>query len=619
MTAVAYRVNDMYQVNFEHDDASAFGEDLRSLRARVEAGPHSKVLFHVYASKTDSAVMAPAIDEICRMFPEALYVGGTTGGNIVDGRLVQSEDASVSIVCSIFEDPGTLIEILSLPFSGDCQDDTAARIVEAVRGRPWVKAVEIISAISDAKLSDFCHDISDLPEGIAVFGGGVLSTEGFDPNAAPPYVVSSAGEANPRSVVFILYGGDNFHVATRAISGWKPLGMPMRITRAEGPILFELDGKPAYDVYHRYLKIKPGPDFFVNSLLFPLAIDHGGKNLLRASIFPGEDGSLMLTTDLAAREHTCRIAYGDPATILQSIADTAQTLRDFDPQGVLVYTCASRLLYWGPDYIDRETEPFSALAPTAGFFTSSECMRDDGEVLNHNVALVVAAVREGEPDGPNCAPIEVDDREFNRQMQIVNYLATFIGAASEELEAAYTRMELLAKTDGLTRLCDRRETERLVGEAVAQSADPVAAADGDAALEELYGTTPSVVMLDIDNFKKVNDTYGHEEGDCVLRGLAKMLLGLEENMVTDGVSGRWGGEEFMVLLAHEDLDAAAAYAERIRTGFAALEFEESGSHTVSVGVAQMRPGETADELCERVDAALYRAKAAGKNCVVVDP
>ena len=89
-------------------------------------------------------------------------------------------------------------------------------------------------------------------------------------------------------------------------------------------------------------------------------------------------------------------------------------------------------------------------------------------------------------------------------------------------------------------------------------------------------------------------------------------------MVTEGISGRWGGEEFMVLLAHEGIDAATVYAERICSGFAALEFEESGNHTVSLGVAQMRHGETADELCERVDAALYRAKASGKNCVVVD-
>jgi len=595
-----------------------FDGDLKALRARIDANPDATVLFHVYASKSASSILDPIIEAIRAIFPEALFVGGSTGGNIVDGKLVPAEDLSISVVCSVFEDPGTRVEVLSSPFGSECQDDIAARFVEAVRERPWVKAIEVISSISDVKLSDFCHDISDLPEGIAVFGGGVLSTEGYDPNAAPPYVVSSASDADPRSVAFVLYGGENFHAATRAIIGWKPLGLPMRITRAAGPMLFELDGKPAYDVYHRYLRIKPGPDFFVNSLLFPLAIDHGGTIVLRASIFPGEDGSLMLTSDLTDRERACRIAYGDPATILQSIADNAQSLRDFDPQAVLVFSCMSRLMYWGPDFIDRETEPFAALAPTAGFFTSSECMRDGGEVLNHNIALIVAAMREGEPDGPNCAPIEVDDREFNHQMTIVNHLATFIGAASEELEKAYSRMELLAKTDGLTKLCDRRETERLVGEAVLQSADPAAAAEGDAALEELYGTPPSVIMLDIDDFKMVNDTYGHEEGDRVLRGLAKMLLGLEEGMVTDGVSGRWGGEEFMVLLAHEDIDAAAAYAERIRVGFAALGFEQSGSHTVSLGVAQMRPGESADSLCARVDAALYRAKASGKNCVVVD-
>ena len=81
-------------------------------------------------------------------------------------------------------------------------------------------------------------------------------------------------------------------------------------------------------------------------------------------------------------------------------------------------------------------------------------------------------------------------------------------------------------------------------------------------------------------------------------------------------SGRWGGEEFMVLLQSADVQEAAALAERIRAEFAATSYEKADRQTVSIGVAQARPGETCDELCNRVDKALYMAKAKGKNQVV---
>ena len=122
-------------------------------------------------------------------------------------------------------------------------------------------------------------------------------------------------------------------------------------------------------------------------------------------------------------------------------------------------------------------------------------------------------------------------------------------------------------------------------------------------------------MLDIDNFKKVNDVYGHKEGDIVIIALSDVLRKITENIPNASV-GRWGGEEFMVLLTQNDINEAIETAEKIRTAFAEMSFPNAGHQTVSIGVTQAKKGESTDSICTRVDKALYMAKEAGKNRVI---
>ena len=132
------------------------------------------------------------------------------------------------------------------------------------------------------------------------------------------------------------------------------------------------------------------------------------------------------------------------------------------------------------------------------------------------------------------------------------------------------------------------------------------------------------LMLDLDHFKQVNDTYGHAAGDEVLRELAQRV---ESQVRASDVAARYGGEEFVVLLPHTDVTAGKALAERIRRAVAAepVSFDEEGQVTVtaSIGIASVLPGggedlkTVGDSLLARADVALYRAKAAGRNRVEV--
>ena len=124
-------------------------------------------------------------------------------------------------------------------------------------------------------------------------------------------------------------------------------------------------------------------------------------------------------------------------------------------------------------------------------------------------------------------------------------------------------------------------------------------------------------MMDLDDFKSVNDKYGHKEGDTVLKELSDMLTQVIGDFDSEASIGRWGGEEFMVLLPNSDRGTAAELAERLRREFSRIEFPEAKTQTMSLGVTEMKPDEESDRACMRVDDALYQAKAAGKNKVVV--
>ncbi|MBD8526592.1 sensor domain-containing diguanylate cyclase [Pseudomarimonas arenosa] len=159
----------------------------------------------------------------------------------------------------------------------------------------------------------------------------------------------------------------------------------------------------------------------------------------------------------------------------------------------------------------------------------------------------------------------------------------------------------LANTDLLTGLPNRRSFTLLANQALLEAGrDQVAL---------------SILMLDIDHFKQINDRYGHGVGDSVIAGVASAL---RENLRASDIFCRWGGEEFIVLLRDTSLSLALQLAEKVRLAIGALDIE-LGAHslhaTISAGVTELLHDEPLEALIARADAALYQAKAAGRNCV----
>ncbi|MBN2870922.1 MAG: diguanylate cyclase [Campylobacterales bacterium] len=130
---------------------------------------------------------------------------------------------------------------------------------------------------------------------------------------------------------------------------------------------------------------------------------------------------------------------------------------------------------------------------------------------------------------------------------------------------------------------------------------------------ERYKKEFSLILLDIDFFKKINDTYGHDTGDKVLVSLANII---RSRIRTSDVFCRWGGEEFVILMPMTTLDEAIKLAEQMKEAISNAYFEGVGHLTCSFGVASYRRSDSKEQLFKRLDEALYRAKKSGRNCVV---
>jgi diguanylate cyclase (GGDEF)-like protein len=189
---------------------------------------------------------------------------------------------------------------------------------------------------------------------------------------------------------------------------------------------------------------------------------------------------------------------------------------------------------------------------------------------------------------------------FGLVLMINGRLAMEVNRYTEVMEMLVQELGRLAVTDGLTGIFNRMKMDEILKAEVLRS--------------RRYGRPLSAILIDVDFFKAVNDTLGHQAGDTVLKHIAAQLQGAIREC---DFIGRWGGEEFLVVNPETPTEGAVALAEKLRSFIADHPLSPAGRTTVSMGVATLLPDERLEDMLRRADEALYRAKAAGRNRVEV--
>ncbi|KJH81771.1 sensor domain-containing diguanylate cyclase [Stutzerimonas stutzeri] len=188
------------------------------------------------------------------------------------------------------------------------------------------------------------------------------------------------------------------------------------------------------------------------------------------------------------------------------------------------------------------------------------------------------------------------------QICLIIYDVTDVAINRRQLQAANQELQRLSSTDRLTGLFNRGHWEEMLRQ--------------DYARHRRYDRNAALVMFDIDHFKRINDSYGHQAGDAVIQRAAELI---RQSMRDADIAGRYGGEEFVVLLPDTDSEGAVTFAERLRQSIEAHEVIHEGRSihfTVSLGIADLsQPTSGYAQLIERADSAMYMSKSAGRNQV----
>jgi len=194
----------------------------------------------------------------------------------------------------------------------------------------------------------------------------------------------------------------------------------------------------------------------------------------------------------------------------------------------------------------------------------------------------------------------ISSGDFSQRVDFMGEFSESFNLMVQQLDESRQQLEIVSRTDALTGVNNRRHFSDLLMAEIERS--------------RRYSRCLSVMMFDLDHFKKVNDTYGHAAGDEALRTFGRTLQwsGLRKN----DFCGRLGGEEFSLALPETDLDSALIPAERIRSMLeeTSIQYQQVTFRiTVSIGISQYQLGDTIDTMLGRADQAMYEAKQAGRN------
>lgn len=574
--------------------------DIPTLRAFLESQvQHScelakSVLVQVFSSLPDKKILGRITDVINEYIPRAVIVGSTTVGEIIHG---QPQVRTVVLSFSFFYK--TILEPLVVADPAGNEFEIGRNLMRELNSMDGIAGALIFATPQSISVSKLFNGMSEENFDFPVFGGGAGV---YEQDAAS--IIILGRQALSKGAIAVAFLSESLHVYTRTFLGWRPLSKEMTITEASGRLLKKIDGECAFDVYSRYLNIPNDERFFANALEFPILIQRNGEMIARVPFCVKEDGSIGFLADVETGDKF-HIGYGEPDLILNQSESIQRELYGFEPESIFLYACISRRFLLQDDE-NLEIQTFDRIAPTAGFYTYGEFLTYNNRILLLNSTIVVVGIREGERDPRHkLEPLQiaVDSQIANdpfsaTHSRIITRLLHFISVVTAELEEANQELKRVSGIDKLTQINNRLKLDEIL--------------EHEISISTRYGTDLSMLILDIDYFKEVNDKFGHPVGDLVLLQFAGIL---KSSVRESDTVGRWGGEEFLAILPQTPLEDARKVAEKIRASIEKADFSEAGHITCSIGAASFLEGDDCEMLLSRADVALYHAKSGGRNQV----
>ena len=558
---------------------------IRLFAASYVPGKQS-ILISIYTHWNTPEAIHEMTRLFCAAFPEAEIAGMTTAGGIDNGRMRLRQTV---VTIQFFEKSDVHTAIYD--FSKESMGELGEKARSFCKRQKDLSALLLLMTQRYYDFEPFLTALDKLGKDIPICGGYAHTYRNED-----GIYVFTKDAILSRGILLVTFSGD-VKVMTTSVMGWQPLGRTMTITAIDGPLVIRsLDHKPAAYFYQKYLH---STDFGKSELLFPLV---RSRHQVQLSILPLESRSngALQTNVFSHVGDQVQMAYGDHDQVILSSREALDHIERFAPEGMLLISCVTRRYYLKED-VNQILSAYSDFCVAPGGYVNGELIRIDGKTQATNMTLISVCFREGE------APLVAATRKphapvvLGEALSTIQRLATFVTETTKELAETQKQLSFAATHDSLSGLFNRGAMEKYLAQCIKNNAE--------------IGMPLSAIMIDLDHFKTINDTYGHSIGDAVIRTLADLM---KKHTAGRGYAGRWGGDEFLIILPGSTLETAETLSIHMKDALLhAHVLPDDSPVSASFGVTIARPSELEQSFYKRVDNALYTSKENGKNRITI--
>lgn len=586
----------MKQYTYVINDEFSIEDVARQIRDRLNENPGVTSVLQVIESSGTEEIIRYGYEKASRWFPDMIIYGMTSQGAILDGMNDVTINYNGKGICSLL-----LFDNSTVIANGyDCHEKSTLEcgqdFVKMLNGRTDLKGVLLMSSDTTLFSDDFANSILEVYPDIPIFGA-MAGTQDITNDRSMVYFDQRIYN---RGIVAVAFCGDDLHVEAKHSLGWRPLGKEFTITKSSNDgFVKEIDGKPAIEVYKEYLGVSENKFFYDNAAAFPILFLQNDELVGRVALYSYE-GAVKYTMPIPEGTKAS-FAYARKKYLLSESLKGANELIDFDPQAILIYSCVTRRNFMGDLLADREFLYYKNVCPNCAFTGGyGEFLYSDIGAGLLNGTLIAIGFREGDATQSSVQPFVDEDLIDNSEaIPLMERMINLLEKTTDDLRDNVLQLSHTASHDELTGIYNRATFNQFYKE-----------------LLEKNNTSFSsgLLLIDIDHFKKVNDTYGHEIGDYVLK---KFVTYINSVLPENAVFCRWGGEEFVCIVENLDKEKAISLAETIRKKLESSDFAPVAKITASIGVTIVSDTRSSHkDVFKTVDEALYEAKETGRNKVV---
>ena len=510
------------------------------------------ILISIYTHWNKPETIREMTRLFCVAFPE--IAGMTTAGGIDHGRMRLHQTV---VTIQFFEKSDVHTAIYD--FSQEPMEDLGEKARSFCQRQKDLSALLLLMTQRYYDFEPFLTALDKLGKDIPMCGGYAHTYRNED-----GIYVFTKDAILSRGILLVTFSG-NVKVMTTSVMGWQPLERTMTITAIDGPL--------ARSRHPVQLSILP--------------LEHRSDGALQTNVFSHVGDQVQM-------------AYGDPDQVILSSREALGRIERFAPEGMLLISCVTRRYYLKED-VNQILSAYSDFCVAPGGYVNGELIRIDGKTQATNMTLISVCFREGEAPLVNTEKKHHTPVVLGEALSTVQRLATFITETTKELAETQKQLSFAASHDSFTGLLNRGSIEKML-----------CRCHKDTRARRLNS---SALMIDLDTFKHINDTFGHAKGDEVICEVASIL----KHMIrpTD-FAGRWGGDEFLIILPGSTLETAEMLSIHMKDALLhAHVLPDDSPVSASFGVTIARPGELDQSFYKRVDNALYTSKENGKNRITI--